>query len=294
MELQQLKYFKAVAEAGKLSDAAQNLYISSPALSASISRLEKDLGYRLFDRTNSSIRLNRQGHIFLKYVNEIFSAINSAKDELHQSMLEESSHIGVGCISSTSWVDLIAAFSQKHPDIALSCAEMTPEELAANTLSSKHAFLLGSENIIPKRLADSMDSIALFEDDILIAVPRKHPLSCRQQISIHELQEENLLLPMPAYPLYHNLSQLFDSCGISLPENNAYSYLMAVHMASKGSGIAFSTTHMKNIVDLPLVYIPVSDPHPHWTCRLYWQKDKIFSSEHKIFQKFTEDYYNAG
>ncbi len=294
MELQQLKYFKAVAEAGKLSDAAQSLYISSPALSASISRLEKDLGYRLFDRTNSSIRLNRQGRIFLKYVNEIFNAINSAKDELHQSILEDSSHIGVACISTTSWVDLVAAFSQKYPDVVLSCAEMKPEELAANNLSSRHDFLLGSENNIPKRLADNLDSVPLFEDDILIAVPLDHPLSRKQQISILELKGENLLLPMPGYPLYHNLSQLFHNCGISLPEKNAYSYLMAIHMAAQGTGIAFSTTHMRNIVDLPLAYIPVSDPHPRWTCRLYWQKEKLFSSEHKIFQKFAEEYYNAG
>lgn len=294
MELQQLKYFKAVAEAGKLSDAAQSLYISSPALSASISRLEKDLGYRLFDRTNSSIRLNRQGRIFLKYVNEIFNAIDCAKDELQQSVLEDSSHIGVACISSTSWVDLVAAFSQAYPDLVLSCAEMKPEELTANTLSPRHDFLLCSENNIPQRLADNLDSVVLFEDDILIAVPVGHPLSSKEQVSIHELSKENLLLPMPSYPLFRNLSRLYNDCGLSLPENNAYSYLMAIHLAAQGTGIAFSTTHMKNIVDLPLVYIPVSDPHPHWTCRLYWQKDKIFSSEHKIFQKFTEDYYNAG
>ena len=44
MELMQLKYFKTVAEIGKISDAAQALFISAPALSTSISRLEKELG----------------------------------------------------------------------------------------------------------------------------------------------------------------------------------------------------------------------------------------------------------
>ena len=294
MELQQLKYFKAVAEAGKLSDAAQSLYISSPALSASISRLEKDIGYRLFDRTNSSIRLNRQGRIFLKYVNEIFDTISSAKDELYHSTLENTRNIGVACISTTNWVDLIAAFSQKHPDIVLSCAEISTKELSSNILSLRYDFLLGSENNVPERLRDNLDSVVLFEDDILIAVPLKHRLSSRQQVSIHELAEENLLLPMPTYPLYHNLCQLFNTCGISVPEKNAYSYLMAIHMAAQGTGIAFSTTHMRNIVDLPLAYIPVSNPHPRWTCHLYWQKDKIFSLEHQLFQKFAEDHYSAG
>jgi DNA-binding transcriptional LysR family regulator len=82
MELIQLKYFKTVAQTGKISDAAQALFISAPALSTSISRLEKELGVQLFNRTNNKIVLNRQGKIFLKYVNQIFSDLESAKKEL--------------------------------------------------------------------------------------------------------------------------------------------------------------------------------------------------------------------
>lgn len=67
MELIQLKYFKTVASMGKLSDAAQALFVSAPALSTSISRLEKELRFSLFDHTKNRITLNPQGHIFLKY-----------------------------------------------------------------------------------------------------------------------------------------------------------------------------------------------------------------------------------
>ena len=77
MELQQLKYFKTVATMGKISDAAEALFISAPALSTSISRLEKELGVALFDRTNNRIALNPQGQIFLKYTNQIFATIDS-------------------------------------------------------------------------------------------------------------------------------------------------------------------------------------------------------------------------
>ena len=63
MELLQLKYFKCVAEASSLKTAAESLFISPPALSASISRLERELGVKLFDRTNRSITLNKQENI---------------------------------------------------------------------------------------------------------------------------------------------------------------------------------------------------------------------------------------
>lgn len=69
MELLQLKYFKTVAELGKISEAAKALYISTPALSTSISRLEKELGVQLFDRFAKRIELNSQGELFLRYAN---------------------------------------------------------------------------------------------------------------------------------------------------------------------------------------------------------------------------------
>lgn len=79
MDLQQLKYFKTVATLGKISEAAESLFISALALSTSISRLEKELGVRLFDRTGNRITLNAQGTIFLKHANQILLNLENAK-----------------------------------------------------------------------------------------------------------------------------------------------------------------------------------------------------------------------
>jgi len=110
MELLQLKYFKTVAEMGKISAAAQALFISAPALSTSISRLEKELGVSLFDRTNNRIHLNRQGQILLRYVNQVFSSLDCAKAELRQSMMLQGQHVSIAMVASTQWVDMITAF----------------------------------------------------------------------------------------------------------------------------------------------------------------------------------------
>ena len=112
MELLQLKYFKTVAGTGKISAAAEALFISAPALSTSISRLEKELGFPLFDRTHNAIRLNRQGQIFLRYVNQVFATLDCARMEMRQSMLLQGQHVSVATLSANVWIDLIAAFSQ--------------------------------------------------------------------------------------------------------------------------------------------------------------------------------------
>ena len=119
MELQQLKYFKTVAAIGKISDAAEALFISAPALSTSIARLEKELGVKLFDRTSNRITLNAQGQILLKHVNQIFTNLENAKQELNQSLLHQGPHISLVSINSLMWVNLIASFTAEFSKIYL-------------------------------------------------------------------------------------------------------------------------------------------------------------------------------
>lgn len=66
MDLLQLKYFQKVAQLKHLTQAANKLYISQPALSQTIARLEKDIGVPLFNRTGRQINLNEYGRVFLK------------------------------------------------------------------------------------------------------------------------------------------------------------------------------------------------------------------------------------
>ena len=121
MELIQLKYFKTVASIGKISEAAEALFISPSALSTSISRLEKELGVKLFDRTNNRILLNQQGQTFLKYVNQVFASLEAAKTELRQNALLQGHHVSLTSVLSTQWVDLITAFTQSNPQFTPEC-----------------------------------------------------------------------------------------------------------------------------------------------------------------------------
>lgn len=80
MNLTQLHYFKAVAETGRISLAAKELFVSAPAVSIAIANLENELGKKLFDRSNNKIVLNEQGRLFLVRVNQILDDLNSAKE----------------------------------------------------------------------------------------------------------------------------------------------------------------------------------------------------------------------
>ena len=293
MELLQLKYFKTVAELGKISDAAQVLFISAPALSTSISRLEKELGVRLFDRTNNRIILNQQGQILLRYVDQIFSSLNCAKTELQRSLMSQNRHVAIASVASTQWVDMFTAFSREYPGFTLQCTSITRSELTNVGLSAQHTFLLAAEDDIPVFYADKLDSLVLFEEHPVVMVHPEHPLAQKDAIDLRELPEENLFLPMQDYPLYDHLVSLFECCGLSFPTGNAYSHLTTQQLAAKGMGVAFATVHTGRSPGLPLTYIPIANTYHPWIMRLYWRKDHVFTEDEQIFFDFIKAYFSS-
>ena len=82
MELMQLRYFVTVAQLQHLTRAAEQLRISQPALSKAISRLEEELGTELFDRSTNRIALNSSGRLYLQYVSQALSMLDSGETAL--------------------------------------------------------------------------------------------------------------------------------------------------------------------------------------------------------------------
>ena len=89
MKMTQLLYFKTVAEDGRISVAAKKLYVTAPAVSISISTLERELGVPLFDRVKNRLVLNEQGQVYLQYVNQIFDDLEKAKEAVQAVSLEK-------------------------------------------------------------------------------------------------------------------------------------------------------------------------------------------------------------
>ena len=291
MELQQLKYFKTVAQIGKISEAAETLFISAPALSTSIARLEKELGVQLFDRTNNRIILNQQGEIFLRYVNQVFTTLEYAKSELRQSLILQGQHISFACVSTSQWTDMITAFSQEHPQFTLSCTSVKSTELTNSGLPVHHNFLLASENTLPDFLAAELDSIVLFKDSPVIAIHQDHPLANRKEVSLSELTDYNLLFPMQNYSLYEHLISLFHADNLPIPSGNAYSHIASLQLAANGFGIAFVYSQATHNLTHGLKYISIKTTcRPH-IFRLYWRKNHTFTKDEEIFKTFLETFY---
>lgn len=292
MELQQLKYFKAVAEIGKISEAAEALFISAPALSTSISRLEKELGVQLFDRGNNRITLNTQGEIFLRHTNQIFETLKSAKKELQESMLQQGPHISLLSVNTSMWVNFIAAFLSEFPQYTLSNSAIAPAQLEQHGLHAPHSFLLAYESDISPQLEEELNSIFLFQVIPMVAIHKDHPLASEKVLDIRQLVGEKLYMPLPGFPVHMRLQKLYELYDLPMPPDTNYSLMIRLKMVSQNQGITFiSSSATQTILSPDIRYIPLATPFEPWKARLYWRKDRPLTPFEITLKDFCQQFY---
>lgn len=101
MHIDSLNYFFQVAKSKSISTVAKNSHISQSALSQQISKLEKKLNVKLFNRNNKGVTLTKEGEILFKYSESILNLYNKMQDEMLNS-INEKKYISINCIESIS------------------------------------------------------------------------------------------------------------------------------------------------------------------------------------------------
>lgn len=115
--------FYVVANTGNISRAARELYISQPAISKAIQKLEDSLGCRLFSRSSKGVRLTDEGHLLYEHVSSAFDSLSIGEEKLKQFLALGIGHLRIG-VSSTlcKYVLLpyLKEFIHQHPHIRIS------------------------------------------------------------------------------------------------------------------------------------------------------------------------------
>lgn len=292
MDIQQLRYFKTVATTEKIAEAAEQLFISAPALSTSISRLEKELGVKLFDRAGNRITLNQQGQIFLKHTNHILFSLESSKQEIRQSLAMQGHNINVISTNSLVWVDLIAAFSSEYPAYTLACSNTSIGKLAENGFTTHHTFLFAYDIEVPSSFQHELNHIPLFQFCPTVMLHKDHPLAQESRIHPSQLRDEKLFLSHPHYALNMRVTELLEMYEIPYLTDTYYSHVVRQKMVSQNLGISFATQNHTHLFCENVVYRPLEDPFEKSYARLYWRKDHVLAEHEKEFLSFIEQFYS--
>ena len=122
MNTTQLQNFISIAQTLNYSEAAKNAYISQPALTKQINRLEAELGVTLFDRSKHGVSLTFAGEEFYKYASDILDSIKQAENRMASIRYGRTGFLRISSVYSMEQVisRSIAEFSERYPDISVS------------------------------------------------------------------------------------------------------------------------------------------------------------------------------
>lgn len=199
MELLQLYYFQKVARNQHISKTAEELNISQPSLSQSIRKLETELGASLFDRNGKNITLNQAGHIYLKYVDEVFLSLKNASLEINSLINKEEKVVSISVLAGSTLLPLyLKQIQDADEEINFHIYQHIPN-------NDEVDFIINASYYKPS----NPNKTILLEEDIVAAIPSKHSLS-NKKISLHQLENEKLISLTKDKNLYQILEYYFD------------------------------------------------------------------------------------
>ena len=191
-----IRSFLHAARHLSFSVAARKTYISQPAVSARIKRLEEYFDVELFERTPAGLRLTGAGKIFFDYAQRLEQLVAEAERAVKDISEGDDVHLYIGANRSATSVmlpDLLSHFSHACPDVRVRTELQSPEQLLERL---SYGFL---DAVIVEQAVDEerFHVTPLIRDEVVVICLPDHPLAKAGKISIEQLCREPLVTNSP-------------------------------------------------------------------------------------------------
>ena len=186
MDFHQLKNFMAVARAGNISKAAQELYVTQPSLSKSISKLEEELRVPLFHHRKGRIELNEYGSVFLSSVSIAFAQLESGAQTIRR-MYEMDQHIlALGSNISAYLPTVLPEFCARHPEIGIRQQDYSTRQMVNAILDRSLTLGISCEPIRHEMIQFK----ELGHKEYVLMVHEDSPIAGSDRVEIPQLEHE--------------------------------------------------------------------------------------------------------
>lgn len=281
MELQQIKYFRVIAQTQNISKAAEMLFIAQPSLSQTLKRLEDEVGMPLFDRNGKKITLNGAGKRFLKYADEICDALENAKLELGEYSGKEITDVNISVESASLLIPGIIGqirgeFPRIMPHIFQSCQSDWDLKIDSNHRK------IASEGTLP-----------LLEEPIGIVMPRDHALADKNEIRKQDLADCAFISLSPSCNLYKIIEYFCENANFT-PNISMYVESPSImrDLLKMNMGIAFVPQYTwHDFYQDTLVFRPIRDLPMSRVVRLTRNNRKYMTKAVKSCSDTIIDYF---
>lgn len=261
MEIRHFRYFLSVARLGHFTRAAEQLGIAPPTLSRQIQDMEKQLGVRLFQRSQREVCLTAAGEALLPEAEQAVRQFDAAQLGAQRAGRGDVGRIELGYVASAAFSGLlqqqVTRFSQSHPGVVLNIREKPMAEAPALVRDG----LLDIAYVrTPMDLPDELVAIDLHEEGFILALPASSRLNELPQITAAHLATETFILPEQISGTLAVAAQ-----GGFVPRLGPQpgSLVAVITLVSLGQGVALVPESVLQHISLPQVgYRRIADSHP--------------------------------
>ncbi len=274
MTLNELRYIVAVAHERSFGRAAQRCFVSQPALSVAIQKLEEELGTRLFERGKAEVSVTPVGERVVEQAQKVLEEAARVKELAQAGRNQLSGTLKLGAIYTVApylLPDLIPALHELAPQMPLEIEENLTENLESALKSGRIDAAIVALPFDPPGVVTEF----LYEEPFRIVVPRDHPWAKRKSVPADELASERTILLGVGHCFR---DQVLDACpelnrGES-PVTRANSLETVRNMVASGLGVsvlprdAMTPKYHSQLV----VPVPFARPTPARRIALAWRK----------------------
>lgn len=217
VRLDDIDYFLAVAAQGQARRAAAELGVSQPAVTKGLQRLEKELGFPLFERSVKGMRLTPVAEQFRQRTQALRASLGEAIKEAADLHLGAMGVLRVGVSPLYAQRLFVPACLQLHRQRPAARMRVMINLNDALLAALRLGDLDLSINALPGVMPEDLQAIPLMDDALVLVVREGHPLLGRRRLRLHDLAEAEWMLPGPGVAARRSVEGRFAEAGLPPP-----------------------------------------------------------------------------
>lgn len=236
MRYVQLRAFHNVAIHGGFSRAAEALFLTQPAVSDQVRKLEEEYDVLLFNRNKKQVTLTQAGQQLLEVTRRMFDVEQQALDLLSESRALRAGKLRIVADAAHHLLHILAAFRRAYPSVQVSIDSGNTETV----VTSLHAYEadIGVLGEIPQ--SSDFQILTLNSSPIIAFTSRHYPLEGASQISLSELAKHPLVMRERGSKTRQKLEAMAEQCGVLLtPLIEAEGREAVREIVAAGGGVGF-------------------------------------------------------
>lgn len=194
MKILQLQYFVKTVKLNNITKAAEELYVSQPAISSAIKELEKEFNTTLFIRYNNQLTLTDEGHYLYEIAVELLDNYNKAVEKMN-SYLVNSQVLKIAIppmLGTFLFPPIVKQYTSKYPNVEIQLVELG--SVANQKAIAENEVSLGLTVIKNIPEDNKINYVKVIDTNLLFAINKNHPLAKKKSISIKEIGNTPLVL----------------------------------------------------------------------------------------------------